>query len=534
MYKSCRRASVLSLPFLLAFATACGGSSASSTGSPPSGRTAALEIVSGNTQTGVVGHELPGAVVVRVKDDQGRPVSGQIVNFRVVAGGGSVFAGAALSDASGIARERWTLGTAAGPQRLEARAVDSNGVAIVFASFDATAVAGRAASVAVRSGDRQVGQQLATLSAPLVAFVSDPYGNQIAGESVHFSPTTGTVSPDTAVTSAAGEVSTVWTFGTELGTQSTTATVVGLAPAEFTAVVSATAPRTRLVLVSEIGTSALVGTTVTVTVRMESLDGVPQPGQTLTISTSGGGTAPATSTTNGDGTSVLSWTLGTAPGHEVLFVSGTDPVTAQPVSQLIVSLSSMAGPPQTLTLQVADQGPWPKPHVITARVFDPYQNPVTGADITFSPAPGAGTADPPTALTSNHVDSAGYAQSTWTPGPLIGDQVLTVSIGGLTQEIRRSYTLVDVLAGVYTGALVGPPRCDGSFSVSISDGMVGYKGDRVAADGSATWHTGLNLLFTYAGQFTVDAEGHASGSGTMSYYDSGTFVCEGTWTAVRN
>src|SRR5712691_2614656 len=78
----------------------------------PSGqRIARMQIVSGDVQQGVVGTELPNPLVVKALDSSGAVLSGQSVNFRVVAGGGSVFAGSSLKNASGIAQERWTLGT---------------------------------------------------------------------------------------------------------------------------------------------------------------------------------------------------------------------------------------------------------------------------------------------------------------------------------------------------------------------------------------------------------------------------------------
>lgn len=116
------------------------------------GRPASLTIVSGDAQSGVVGQELPQPVVVKVVDANGNAVSGQAVNFRVTDGGGSVFAGASVTNADGIAQERWTLGTVAGAQQtLEARAVDNaTGQALVFATFHATATADAAAALLVR------------------------------------------------------------------------------------------------------------------------------------------------------------------------------------------------------------------------------------------------------------------------------------------------------------------------------------------------------------------------------------------------
>src|ERR1044071_6083487 len=97
-----------------------------------------LSIVSGNNQSGPPGTELPAPLVVLVDDSRGHAVRDQIVNFVVVAGGGSVFAGAAITGGDGIVQERWTLGTS-GPQRVEARAIDNmTGAKLTFAVFTAT------------------------------------------------------------------------------------------------------------------------------------------------------------------------------------------------------------------------------------------------------------------------------------------------------------------------------------------------------------------------------------------------------------
>ena len=98
----------------------------------------AMSVVSGDGQQGRPGEELPDPLVARVENSRGRPVIGQIVNFRVVSGGGSVFAGAAISNRDGLVSERWTLGFA-DSQRVEARAVDpATGEPLTFAVFTAT------------------------------------------------------------------------------------------------------------------------------------------------------------------------------------------------------------------------------------------------------------------------------------------------------------------------------------------------------------------------------------------------------------
>ena len=98
-----------------------------------------LQVTGGGEQIGLPGQELPEPIVVRVTDGDGRPVSGVLINFVVTAGGGHVFAGSALTNAAGEARERWTLGFER-DNVLEARGVDqTTGDAIVYATIRATA-----------------------------------------------------------------------------------------------------------------------------------------------------------------------------------------------------------------------------------------------------------------------------------------------------------------------------------------------------------------------------------------------------------
>lgn len=109
-------------------------------GGPVAQLAVTIDIVGGDSQVTNVGKELAGAIVAQVRDDKSAlPVKGVLVSWVVVSGGGSVFAGSALTDSLGKARERWTLGTAIGQQVLEARAVDENGQAVTYTRVTATA-----------------------------------------------------------------------------------------------------------------------------------------------------------------------------------------------------------------------------------------------------------------------------------------------------------------------------------------------------------------------------------------------------------
>jgi hypothetical protein len=100
-----------------------------------------MVVVSGDGQEGDPGEELPDPLVIQALDERGRWIRDQLVNFRVTEGGGSVWAGTAMTDEKGYAREYWTLGQS-GDQTVEARAVDpTTGAKLVFATFSATLVA---------------------------------------------------------------------------------------------------------------------------------------------------------------------------------------------------------------------------------------------------------------------------------------------------------------------------------------------------------------------------------------------------------
>src|SRR5690606_18231020 len=60
-------------------------------------------------------------IEVRVRDGDGSPVAGATVHWRTDDGSGTIAPASSTTDADGIARADWTLGTAAGEQRAFAR-----------------------------------------------------------------------------------------------------------------------------------------------------------------------------------------------------------------------------------------------------------------------------------------------------------------------------------------------------------------------------------------------------------------------------
>jgi hypothetical protein len=312
----------------------------------PSRIPASMEIVSGQGQSGTAGAELPNPLVARVLTSSGQPVPGQIVNFRVLKGGGSVFAGAAVTNNDGLAQERWTLGKSVpDSQVVEARAVDaSTGAPLVFATFVATALAG--APVALeKTGDSQAEFVNTPLDDSLLIHVTDVNGNPVPGATVTWAVESGhgTVNRASDVTSSTGYASNKWTLGPDVGSQSLRVTVGTALSASFTATGSPPLPYAATKYEGD-GQSAAPGTAVAVAPAVRVLDsyGNVRVGIAVTFAVTGGGgsVTGATAVTDAGGIArVGRWVLGTQ--------TGTNSLSATPAG----------GAPTTFTATAAQSSP---------------------------------------------------------------------------------------------------------------------------------------------------------------------------------
>lgn len=195
----------------LILAAACGGSTDPKPA--PLGELRLVVLPSTDAQAGAAGDELPKAVEVVVGREPATsrtivalssgpgddtlitnltPVPNAIVSFVVLdAACGRPFAGSALTDATGHAKERWILGTVARECVMEARLVNqTTGAPVVVDRITATVTPGPATSLslAASAGTTQqtaipvtAGQSLDLAS--WTPTVKDGYGNLIASPS---------------------------------------------------------------------------------------------------------------------------------------------------------------------------------------------------------------------------------------------------------------------------------------------------------------------------------------------------------------
>lgn len=170
-----------------------------------------LEAVTSTDLTGVVATDVSPAPTVRIKDQDGKPIAGIVVAFKVN-GTDAIVNSSIRTDANGLAGVgRWTLGTNAGTHTLTASSADLTDVV-----FKVVAAPGPAARIVRLAGNNQVALVGGVLSR-LSVRVTDAFDNPIAGAAVSFKVIggNGSIDADTATTNAGGiATSGVWTLGT--------------------------------------------------------------------------------------------------------------------------------------------------------------------------------------------------------------------------------------------------------------------------------------------------------------------------------
>jgi large repetitive protein len=285
---------------------------------PNESRPAKIVIVDGDGQSAPAGATLTEPIVVKVTDGLDRPVAGHAVVFAVDAGGGQVSPGSAQTGDDGMASATWTLGNAAGQQRVKAQV--SGGDLLV--NFSASAVSGVGALLELVSGNNQVAAVGSALADSLVVRVTDDLGNPVAGVEVQWTVGGGgSVSPASVQSGADGTAAAERVLGNASGPQTAQASSAGLTSVTFTQTAEPANP-TSLVLVSGNGQTGGVGAQLTdsLVVRLVDDNGNGVGGKAISwvVGTGGGSPSPATTTTNPNGFAWTRWTLGPNAGSNLI------------------------------------------------------------------------------------------------------------------------------------------------------------------------------------------------------------------------
>jgi hypothetical protein len=257
--------------------------------------------------SGAAGRTLADPVHLRVTDSSGRVLPDVPVSWHAL--DGSVEPLAPRTDSAGIARARWTLGTAAGTQRVRAQVGTAHGAAIPPVTFTATALAGAAARIIVLSGDRQRGTVGASLRRPVVVRVLDAAGNGVADAALVVSVASGTLLDTLVRTDSSGSAVLHWTLGRSAGSHTLGVHVDGLVKSLDVAAWAQPGAPANLdfdqVRGSPVGASKrkLVAT-------VTDLYGNRVPNARLTLTAKGGRVSPSRAVSDARGAVPLSWTPG--------------------------------------------------------------------------------------------------------------------------------------------------------------------------------------------------------------------------------
>lgn len=198
------------------------------------GPAASLARVRGAALLGEVGQPIAPVVELRVSDRAGNPVPGVAVTLR--ASNGSVAVRAPVSDSMGRVPVSWTLGPAAGAQRLTASVPGIERVV----ELTAQARPGPAAKTVLEGVPASSPAGL-PLAQSVALTVTDAHGNGVAGALVAFTSRSGKVTPSKVRTDSAGRAETRWQLGSAPGAQVLEAAVKGSSQ-RATAEVRAVAP----------------------------------------------------------------------------------------------------------------------------------------------------------------------------------------------------------------------------------------------------------------------------------------------------
>ena len=185
---------------------------------------------------------------------------------------------------------------------------------MVFAAFDATAVADAPKSVSVASGNSQSAMQVQPLPFPVKVVVIDTYGNPTAGVEVAFTANNeGSSLPATAMTNAVGEAAAAWTLGPALGGQTLDAVVTGLPPVRFNATATIAPPSAPISITKIMGDLQTVvqhRKAAELSVRVIDVLGNGVPGIQVNFSATPGSGYVTPSTVTTDGWGLARWNEG--------------------------------------------------------------------------------------------------------------------------------------------------------------------------------------------------------------------------------
>jgi hypothetical protein len=396
---------------------------------------ASVGVVSGADQRFGVGRSLPEQIVIQVLSLSGLPVPGISVRLAPAGGQGAARPPLDTTDSSGRVSAVWTLSAAPGRQRL---LVTANGVESTLT------ITAEADPVKTNTRLRLLGEGLkgrvgAQLPQEVTVRVTDSLGRVLTDVPVTWTALNGgSVESLAPRTDSLGVARARWTLGQKLGAQVLHLQAGNprtMAPYPIVAQAMSGLPAGLKILAGG-GQRGAVGRRlpVTLAVQVTDLAGNQVPDVVVFARAVGGELDDTIHTSDAAGRALFRWTLGRSAGRQEVEFRAANLDTVLRVGARALPLS----PANIAVLDSPVSGVPGRVVPVSVLVSDEYGNPVPDVPITFSVKSGA--------LSAARVmtDAQGHAGSQWTPGPTLGDHVITATVRGA--GLKATYA-VTVAAG---------------------------------------------------------------------------------------
>jgi adhesin/invasin len=177
---------------------------------------AVVSVVSGDSQTVLVGNRSSAALVAAIKNSDGSPLPNIPVRWSVASGGGSIVTVVDTTDANGQVSTTYLSPAKVGTAKVVANAGGQ------LASFAVLLVADTVGTLSAFSGNGAAG--LINVPLNLSAAASDRFGNPITGVAVSWSTSGGSLQSTTSTTDSLGRASNVITLPGTAGNVTVVAT----------------------------------------------------------------------------------------------------------------------------------------------------------------------------------------------------------------------------------------------------------------------------------------------------------------------
>jgi hypothetical protein len=413
-----------------------------------------------------------------------------------------------VTNASGQASVTYTAGSTPGTDTIQATA---NGVT---GTVDITVERPAIGSVTVSAGASSIVADGVSRVA-IQATVRDTSGSGIAGITVTFATTAGSLSAASAVTNSSGVATVDLISSTQTGTATVTAAAEGFS--DSVTVTFVAGPPATLVLTA---TPATLNAEETANVQAAVTDANANPvsGHTVTFSllvnNSGASLAPLTDVTDTDGRVSITYTAGANPGTDTIRAVTTNGV--EDTVDIVVQPEAVPASIQLLVSSPQLDSDGLDAVTLTAVVKDANNNVVPGVLVSFSAT--SGTIE----ILNNTTDATGAATARLTTGndPTNRTITVTAATAGLSDSNNVSVSGTTVTFSGANALVVGDST---TLTIFLRDSSSRGIFNETVTISSALGNTlSSNTVTTdFAGQATVTVTATRSGTDVIQASGAG-------------